>query len=105
MNRSDLHYPLRRQRQMCIRDSTRALNREAPAGLISTIGPCEGGRIFHALLAAQDAGVEPTRLPDCLLKEEEPEPTSYSAARSSMHSSVWTEVMQAEFDGLEAAET
>ena len=73
---------------------TRALNREAPAGLISTIGPCEGGRIFHALLAAQDAGGEPARLPDCLLKGAEPEPTSYSAARSSMHSGVWTEAMQ-----------
>ena len=87
------------------RAQTRALNLEAAAGLISTIGPCEGGRIFHALLAAQDAGGEPTRLPDCLLKETEPEPTSYSAARSSIHSGVWTEAMQAEFDGLEAAET
>ena len=87
------------------RAQTRALNREATAGLISTIGPCEGVRIFHALLTAQDAGGEPTRLPDCLLKEAEPEPTSYSAARSSMHSGVWTEAMQAEFDGLEAAET
>ena len=44
-------------------------------------------------------------MPDCLLKETEPEPTSYSAARSSIHSGVWTEAMQAEFDGLEAAET
>ena len=87
------------------RAQTRALNREAAAGLISTIGPCEGSRIFHALLSAQDTGGEPTRLPDCLLKEAEPEPTSYSAVRSSIHSSVWTEAMQAEFDGLEAAET
>ena len=61
--------------------------------------------MFHALLEAQDIGVEPTRLPVCLLKEAEPEPTSYSAARSSIHSGVWTEAMQAEFDGLEAAET
>ena len=87
------------------RAQTRALNREAAAGLISTIGPCEGGRIFHALLAAQDAGGEPTRLPDYLLEGAEPEPRSYSAARSSIHSGVWTEAMQAEFDGLEAAET
>ena len=87
------------------RAQTRALNQEAAAGLISTIGPCEGGRIFHAILAAQGAGGEPTRLPDCLLKEAEPEPTSYSATRSSIHSGVWTEAMQAEFDGLEAAET
>ena len=63
------------------RAQTRALNREAAAGLISTIGPCEGGRIFHVLLAAQDTGGEPTRLPDCLLKEAGTEPTSYSAAR------------------------
>ena len=70
------------------RVQTRALNREAAAGLISTTGPCEGGHIFHVLLAAQDAGIEPTRLPDCLLKEAEPEPTSYSPARSSMHSGV-----------------
>ena len=75
------------------------------AGLKSTIGPCEGGRIFHALLAAQDAGDESTRLPYCLLKEAEPAPTSYSTARSSMHSGVWTEAMQAEFDGRKAAET
>ena len=87
------------------RAQTRALNREATAGLISTIGPCEGVRIFHALLTAQDAGGEPTRLPDCLLKETEPEPTSYSAARSSMHSGVWTEAMQARFDILEGVET
>ena len=80
----------------------RVLNREPAAGLISTIGPCEGG-IFHAILAAQDTGGEPTRLPDCLLKEVEPEPTSYSAVRSSIHSRVWAEAMQAEFDGLEAA--
>ena len=92
-------------REGSTRAQTRALNREAATGLISTIGPCEGGRIFHALLAAQDTGGEPTRLPDCLLKEVEPEPTSYSAARSSIHSGVWVEAMQAEFDGLEAADT
>ena len=63
------------------RAQTRALNREGKVGLISTIGPCEGGRIFHVLLAAQDTGGEPTRLPDCLLKEAGTEPTSYSAAR------------------------
>ena len=73
---------------------TRTLNREPATGLISTIGPCEGGRIFHALPAAQDTGGEPTRLPSCLLKEAEPEPTSYSAARSSIHSCVWTEAMK-----------
>ena len=92
-------------RERRTRAQTRALSREAAAGQISTIGPCEGGRIFHALLAAQDTGSKPTRLPDCLLKEAEPEPTSYSAACSSIHSGVWTEAMQAEFDGLEAAET
>ena len=87
------------------RAQTRALNREAATGLISTIGPCEGGRMFHALLAAQDTGGEPTRLPDCLLKEAESEPTSYSAARSSIHSGVWVEAMHAEFDRLQAADT
>ena len=70
------------------RAQTRALNREAAAGLISTIGRCERGCIFHALLAVKDAGGEPTRLPDFLLEEAEPEPTSYSAARSSIHCGV-----------------
>ena len=70
------------------RAQIRALNQEAAAGLISTTGRCERGRIFHALLAAQDTGSELTRLPDCLLKEAEPEPTSYSAAHSSIHSGV-----------------
>ena len=31
---------------------TRALSREAAAGLIIAIGPCEGGRVFQALLGA-----------------------------------------------------
>ena len=83
----------------------RALNQEAAAGLISVIGPCDGGRIFHALLAAQEADGEPTKLLDCLVKEAGPEPPSYSAACSSRHSGVWTEAMQAEIDGLEAAGT
>ena len=38
-------------------------------------------------------------------QKAEPEPTSYSAARSSMHSGVWTEAIQVELDGLEAAGT
>ena len=83
-----------------IRAQTRALYREAALGLIS-----KGGRIFYALLAAQDTGDEPTRLPDYLLKEAEPEPTSYSPAGSSIHFGVWTGAMEAEFDGLEVAET
>ena len=82
------------------RAQTRAFNREAAAGLTSAIEPREGGRIFHALLAAQGTGGKPTRLPDCLLKEAEPEPTSYFAVRSSIHSGVWTEAMQAQFGGL-----
>ena len=44
-------------------------------------------------------------MPDCHLKKAEPEPTSYSAARLSMHSGVWTEAIQVELDGLEAAGT
>ena len=87
------------------RAPTRVLNREAATGLISTIVPCEGGRIFHALLAAQDTGGERTRLPDCLLEKAQPEPMSYSSARSSINYGVWVEAMQAEFDGLEAADT
>ena len=41
---------------------------------------------------------------DCLLKEAQPEPTPYSAARSSKHADVWTEAMSSEFEGREAAE-
>ena len=70
------------------RAQTRALNREATAGLISAIGPCEGGRVFQALLAANEAECEKTKLPDFLVKEAEPEPTSYTAARTSKHSDV-----------------
>ena len=54
------------------RAQTRALNQEAAAGLIGMIGPCDGDRILHALLAAQEAGGEPTKLPDCLVYEAEP---------------------------------
>ena len=43
--------------------------------------------------------------PDCLTKEAEPEPTSYSVARSSKQSDVWTEEMSSESEGLEAAGT
>ena len=87
------------------RAQTRALNQEAAAGLISAIRPCEGGRVFQALLAAKESGREKAKLPDCLIKEAEPEPTSYSAARSSKHSDVWTEAMSSGFEGLEAAGT
>ena len=67
---------------------TRALNREAAAGMISEIGPCEGGHVFQALLTATETGRETTKIPDCLAKEAEPEPTSDSAARSSKCSDV-----------------
>ena len=86
------------------RAQTSALNHEAAAGLISARYDRPGG-VFLALLPAQEAGGEPTKLTDCLVKEVEPEPTSYSAASSSRHSGVWTEAMQAEFDGLDAAGT
>ena len=92
-------------REGSTRAQTRAVNQEAAVGLISVIGPCDEGRIFHALLASQEAGGETTKLPHCLVKDAEPGPTSYSAACSSRHSGVWTEAMQAEFDGLEAAGT
>ena len=67
--------------------------------------PCDGDRIFDVLMVVQGAGGEPTKLPDCLFKEAEPELTWYSAACSSRHSGVWAEVMEAEFGGLEAAGT
>ena len=65
------------------RAQTRALNPEAAARLIGAIGPCDGGRISQALVAAQDAGGEPTKLSDDLVKEAEPEPTAHSVACSS----------------------
>ena len=84
------------------RAQTRALNREAAAGLISAIGPCEGSRVFQMLLAATETGSEQTKLPDCLVKEAESEPTSYTAERSSNHSEVWLDAMRSVFDGFEA---
>ena len=63
------------------RAQTGALNREAAAGLISAIEPCEGGRVFQALLAASETGRVKTKLPACLVKEAETEPTPYTAAR------------------------
>ena len=96
---------MRTDREGNTRAQTRALNQEPAAGLISMIGPCDGGRILHALLAAQEARDEPTKFPNSLVKEAEPEPTSYSAAYSSRYSGVCTEAMQAELDGLEAAGT
>ena len=35
------------------RAQTRALNQEAAPGMINAVGPCEGGRVFQALLAAK----------------------------------------------------
>ena len=67
------------------RAQTRALNRQAAAGLISAIGLCGGGRVFQAPLAGNKAECEKTNLPDCLVKEAEPEPPSYTAARMSKH--------------------
>ena len=87
------------------RAQTRALNREAAAGLISAIRSCEGGRVFRALLSATETGREKAKLPDCLVKEAELEPTSYTAARSSKQSDVWMDAIRSEFDGLEAAGT
>ena len=88
-----------------MRSQTRVLNRQAAVELISAIGPCEGGRVFQALLTATETGREKTKLPDCLVKEAELEPTSYTAARSSKHSDVWMDAMKSEFDSLEAAGT
>ena len=73
------------------RAQTRALEREAASGLISLVGPVEGSKILDALLAVQPANHEPAKLPECSILEAEPEPTSFSAARSSQHSDVWME--------------
>ena len=54
-------------------------------------------------LAATETGREKTKLPDCLVKEADSEPTSYTAARSLKHSDIWMDAMTSEFDGLEAA--
>lgn len=48
---------------------------------------------------------EKMKLPECLIEEAEPEPTSYSAARALKHSGVWTEEMGLEFNGFDAAGT
>ena len=61
---------------------TGAFDREAAAGLVSAIGPCEGCRVFQALLAATETGRETTKLPSCLVKEAGPELTSYADVRS-----------------------
>ena len=61
--------------------------------------------MFHALLEANEAECEKTKLPGCLVKEAEPEPTSYTAARTTKHSDVWMDEMISQFDGLEAAGT
>ena len=87
------------------RAQTRTLNREAAAGVINAIGPCEGGLDFQALLAATETGHEKAKLADCLVKEAEPEPTSHTAARSSKYSDVWMDAMGSESDGIEAAGT
>ena len=57
------------------------------------------------LLAATETGREKAKTPECLVKEEETEPTYFTAARSSKYSDVWMDAMRSEFDGLEAAET
>ena len=87
------------------RAQTRVLSWEAAAGLMNAIEPCEGGRVFQALLAATETGREKTKLQGCLVKEAEPEPTSYAAACSSKHSDVWIGAIKSEFGGLEAAGT
>ena len=87
------------------RVQTRVLKREAAAELITAIGPCEGGRVLQALLAATETGHEKAKLLGCHVKEAEQEPTSYTAARSSKPSDLWMDAMRSEFDSLEAAGT
>ena len=76
------------------RAQTKALDREAAAGLISACRPCGEGRVFQALPAANETECEKTKLPDCLVKEAEPKPTSYTAARKSKLSDVWMDAMR-----------
>ena len=69
-------------REARTRAQTRVLNREAAAGLVSEIGPCERGRVFQAPMAATETGREKTKLPGCFVKAAEPEPTSYINRRA-----------------------
>ena len=84
------------------RAPTRTINWAAAAGLISSNGPCEGGRVILALLAANETGHEKTTFPDGRV-DTEPEPTSYAAALSSKYSDAWVDAMRSELDGVEAA--
>ena len=84
------------------RAQTRVLQ-ESATGLLSMLGPDEGGRVVNALVAEQ---VEQSDgLPKCTIQEAEPEPTSYAAACASKDAEVWKKSMDAEFAGLVAAGT
>lgn len=77
-------------------------DREA-SGLVTMLGPYEGGRIIHGLLVVKEVTHKPGKLRKCLVREAEPEPLSYLSACSSRYSFVWMEAMNMAFDGLMAA--
>ena len=71
---------------------------------MSIIGPDEGGKLVHALLAVQEVVRKPGQIPKCLFRGVGPDPVSYSKACSSEYSDVWMAAMGMSFDGLMAAE-
>lgn len=85
------------------KQATRALQQSESAGLIAMLGPSEGGRVVHALVA--ERVIEPDGPPKCTIAEAEPEPTSFPAACTSKYADVWKKSMDSEFEGLVAAGT
>lgn len=81
---------------------TRAFNCEA-SGLVTLVGPDEGDKTIHGLLAVQEIPRKPGKLPECLVREAGPYPLSHPAACSSQYSDVWIEAIKIELAGLIAA--
>ena len=84
--------------------ATRAFNRET-AGLVTMLGPDEGGKLIHGLLAVRKVTRKPGELRKYLVLEAGPEPISYPPKCSSEDLDVWIETMKMECDGLVAAGT
>lgn len=87
------------------RAQTRTLNQEAAADLIGVFGSDKGDKVIHGLLAVHGDTCKLGELLNCVVGEMESEPVSYSATCSSEFSDEWMELMENEFDGIEAAET
>lgn len=65
------------------RTQTRLRRQRGAEGLVAMLGSIEGGKMVYALMAE---GVEqPEKMPECSLKDAEPEPTSYAAACKSQY--------------------